>query len=267
MQSSSVATPPRSSLRIFKSVVFALMLREMHTRFGKLNIGYVWAIVDPAAQVVMLTFILGFAAAIVMPGVAFPVFVLTGVLPYGLFRAIVTQNMAAIDANRGLFGYRQVKPFDAFVARTTLEMVIHLVTFLVLIGTISWLGWEVTIFDPLMFIAVALLMALFSFSLGILLTIAASFNRELRKIIPLALTPFFFISGVFYPMKAIPEKYLPLIIWNPLLHFIELLREAYFESYPRTDRVSLLYLVFITLVATFAAMASYRANRLRLVTS
>lgn len=241
------------------------MLREMHTRFGKLNVGYIWAIVDPAAQVVMMTAVLGFAASMVMPGVAFPVFVATGILPYGMFRTIIAQNMAAVDANRGLFGYRQVKPFDTFVARTTLELVIHLITFLVLIGSIYWLGWDVRAHDPLMFILTALLLAIFSFSLSVLFTVLASFIRELKKIIPLALTPLFFLSGVFYPMKLIPEKYLPLLIWNPLLHFIELLRESYFESYPKSDQVSVLYTVFITLGTTFLALACYRANRLRLL--
>lgn len=257
----------RSSFSIFRSVVFALILREMHTRFGKLNIGYIWAIAEPAAQVVLLTFVFGIAGGLLMPDVAFPVFVLTGVLPYGFFRTIIAQSMAAIDANRGLFGYRQVKPFDAFVARALLEIVIHFVTFLVLIGVIWWLGFDIRIHDPVRFIAITALFVVFSFSLSIIFTVLAVFNRELRKIIPIALSPFFFISAIFYPMALVPEKFLSFILWNPLLHFVELFREYYFESYPRSEKVSLTYIALATLVLTFIAMASYRRNRFKIITT
>lgn len=256
---------PRRAVDVFRSVVFALFLRELQTRFGQSRLGYLWAIVEPAAQVAVLVAVFGFASSHVLPGVDFAVFVLLGLLPFLFFRHMISRSMDGIEANRALFGYRQVKPIDTIVARLILESVVHVVVFGVLLWVCSFLGMRIGVEDPLGIIGMGILLAMISFGMGLGCAVAGQRYRELKRVIPLVLNPLYFVSGVFFPMSLIPEKYLPLLIWNPMLHFSDLVRGYYFAAFTPSDDASLLYVVAVALASVLWGLALYRKHRFALV--
>jgi len=122
----------RTPWQIQRAVVYALFLREMKTRFGSKRLGYFWAILEPAAIIIVFWAMFGLAMRSGLPGVDYPMFLLTGMLPYHLFANIVNKSMAAFEANQGLFNYRQVKPFDTLVTRCLVECVVYLLVFIIL---------------------------------------------------------------------------------------------------------------------------------------
>ncbi len=63
----------RSSLEVQKSVLFALLMRELKTRFGR-NLGYAWALLEPTAPVLVLTAIFSYILKRTFPGIVFPGF-------------------------------------------------------------------------------------------------------------------------------------------------------------------------------------------------
>ena len=38
-------------------VIFALMLREVRTRFGRTQVGYLWALLEPITYIATMTFV------------------------------------------------------------------------------------------------------------------------------------------------------------------------------------------------------------------
>lgn len=47
----------RQALRVQGRVIYALILREALSKYGKSKIGYLWALVEPVAQVLILVLI------------------------------------------------------------------------------------------------------------------------------------------------------------------------------------------------------------------
>ena len=137
----------RASLVI--QVIHALILRELKTRFGGYRFGYLWAVGEPVAHVVVLSAIFGFRSPTTPEGIDFPVFIATGIIPYLFFTRMVTRGMTTVDANRPLFAYPQVRPFDALAARAALEAVIQSAVFMLVIGLGAWLGYDVACQNPL----------------------------------------------------------------------------------------------------------------------
>ncbi|HFO7348730.1 TPA: ABC transporter permease, partial [Escherichia coli] len=72
----------RSGFEVQKVTVEALFLREIRTRFGKFRLGYLWAILEPAAHLLVLLGIFGYIMHRTMPGISFPVFLLNGLIPF-----------------------------------------------------------------------------------------------------------------------------------------------------------------------------------------
>lgn len=91
----------RSGFEVQKVTVEALFLREIRTRFGKFRLGYLWAILEPSAHLLILLGIFGYIMHRTMPDISFPVFLLNGLIPFFIFSSISKRSVSAIEANFG----------------------------------------------------------------------------------------------------------------------------------------------------------------------
>lgn len=262
-------TPRRTSWQIHRAVVYALFLREMKTRFGSKRLGYVWAIVQPASFVLMWWGF--FALALrggrdVGMGVEFPMFLLTGFVPYGMFRSITGSSMNAFTANQGLFNYRQVKPIDTLFARCLVESIVHPLVFAILICLGSAIGFDTTIHNFLGLFLTQLLLVWFSFSLGLVFAVITVFSEMFPTIMGFVLTPLLFISGVIIPISSVPRQFRDILFLNPLLHFIELGRVNYFAAY-ESPEASYSYVLGWILITCFLGFWLYEHSKNRILMS
>lgn len=218
------------SLAVLWNVLGALVFRELKTRFGQYHLGYLWAVAEPLAHVLVLSVIFGVRSPTTAGGVDFPMFLATGIIPYLLFRSMVGRGMGAIEGNRALFVYRQVRPFDALVARAVLETVIYGIVFVVFMAGAGWLGYDVSVQDPLTVLAVFLALGLLGLGLGALACVLASTLPDIAQIVPILLRPFYLISGIFFSVDRVPGEFRDYLLWNPILHALEILRERYFVA-------------------------------------
>lgn len=131
----------RSGFEVQKVTVEALFLREIRTRFGKFRLGYLWAILEPSAHLLILLGIFGYIMHRTMPDISFPVFLLNGLIPFFIFSSISNRSVGAIEANQGLFNYRPVKPIDTIIARALLETLIYDAVYILLM-LIVWMAGE-----------------------------------------------------------------------------------------------------------------------------
>lgn len=255
----------RSPWQIQKSVVFALFLRELKTRFGSYKFGYVWLLLEPMAHIVVMSLIFSYARDRALFGIDFAVFIVTGIVPFLMFKNIALRVMDGVDANRALFAYRQIKPMDTFIARTLLDAFLGLtVAALILLG-MAWVGLDVPFRDPFTLILMMAILVLTGLGLGMVLCVIGHYLPEAKTLIRLIFLPLYLLSGVIFPIAVVPHEYLPLLLWNPLLHAIELVRGAFFDSYRVVPDISLLFVVMTTLALLFLGLAWYRSKRHQLL--
>ena len=65
--------------------VLALMLREMSTTYGRSPGGYLWAILEPAGGIAMMSVAFGLVLRSPSLGTNFPIFYATGYLPFMMY--------------------------------------------------------------------------------------------------------------------------------------------------------------------------------------
>ncbi len=248
-------------------MIFALVLREMKQRVGGQWIGAVWTLFEPLAHAAVIVAILGFVRDRVMPGVEYPVFLVTGLIPYFFFKDLTMRLMDGIEANRGVFSYRQVKPIDVLLSRATVEALMNLVVYGLTLGALAWLGFHVLPAYPLELMGVHLLIAYFGLSMGILCAVLAHDRPRLKSFIRISFLPLYFLTGVIFPIHQAPQAYLDWLLLNPLLHLIELSRHSFIPQYQPVPGVGLLYPAGFALVVSALGLALYRVNRLRLIAS
>ncbi|APJ59754.1 ABC transporter permease [Escherichia coli] len=256
----------RSGFEVQKLTIEALFLREIRTRFGKYRLGYLWAILEPSAHLLMLLGILGYVMHRTMPDISFPVFLLNGLIPFFIFSSISKRSISAIEANQGLFNYRSVKPIDTIIARALLETLIYVIVYILLMLIVWIVGEYFKITNLLRIIGTWSLLIILSCSIGLIFMVVGRTFPEMQKVLPLLNKPLYFGSCIMFPLHSIPKQYWPYLLWNPLVHVVELSRESVMPGYI-SEGVSLNYLAMFTLVTLFISLALYRNREEAMLTS
>lgn len=257
-------TANRSPLVVARRVIHALLMREVLTRFGSYRMGALWLILDPLIQVGV--FVLLFAGILnrVMPNVEYAVYLATGLVPWLMFGDIINRGMASISSNGGLFSFREVKPLDAFFARVFLEVLIYFCVFFIVLVLLSAIGFSASIHRPLEYLASFLLIAYLGSSISLILLCVSAYFPEVKKAASVVMRFLYLISGVIMPLSAIPSDYRSYLLWNPLLHAMELARESFFPAFHAID-ASWMYLFTCAMILSLVASFAYSFCRRRLL--
>ncbi|RMB12463.1 capsular polysaccharide transport system permease protein [Eilatimonas milleporae] len=257
----------RSSLDIQRDVLFAIFLRELKSRFSGYVLGNVWLILEPLMMMVLFITLFGLRGRGEFGFVEPPVFILAAFLPFKmLWGSTMKQNMTSRGAALSVLNFRQARLFDIFLARTLVEGGVAVIVGIVLMIGLAWLGVNPLPRDPLSMLGYAAILWVFAASAGILFCVVSSFSREIEKLINLINLPLLFLSAVFFPMTAVPEPARTWMAYNPLVHPLELIREAWFPLY-QSPVASLSYFAWWTVGAMTLALASYRLQWRRMLAS
>jgi capsular polysaccharide transport system permease protein len=201
-----------------------------------------------------------------MPGIDYPVFLASGFVAYNMFKNIVFKSMNAFAANKGLYVYKQVKPFDTIIARAIVEISITgIVTLLFLF--IGWyLGLNIECKNILLVIVAYLWLALFGVSIGILFAVLSFFYENFGKIINLLFLPLFFMSALFYTIDSLPPIVGKILLFNPIVNFMEMIHGNYFYGL-NTDNVNYIYMLLWTLFPLFLGLWLYEKAEKKIIMS
>ena len=256
----------RSPYRIQRDVLYALLLLELSSRFGKSRGGFLWVLVEPIAHLLVPILIFTYIRARAVPGVEYPVFLVYGFLPFLLFKAICLQIIDGTNANQGLLSYRQVLLMDVFIAKAVGHFVIQAVVFLVVLVGLGMLGFHVLPLRPIELAGVIAMTFLMAFGLGLLFAAVSSLVPDARAAIKILFMPLYFASGILFPVTRFPDHWVQILSINPVLHLVELSRVAAVEGYRPMPYTSILYPLALGMVTTLIGLMLYRQRFLTKVT-
>jgi ABC-type polysaccharide/polyol phosphate export permease len=247
------------SLMIQKRVVGALLMREILTRYGRHNIGFLWLFVEP------MMFTLGVAAlwtAFHMThGSDVPIvaFALTGYSTVLLWRNMPGRCVHALQPNATLMYHRQVKSIDIYLARIILEGAGATVSFALLSVVFSCLGWMALPEDPLKVIIGWLTLAYFGSALAILIGSLSEQYEFVEKIWHPMMYFMFPLSGAAFFMNDLPANARDFFKYVPMVNCVEYIREGYFGNTMKFHH-DILYVFEISSFLVLLAIAQVNIN-------
>jgi len=206
----------------------------MRTRFAGGALGYAWAVIIPSAWILAITSFFHWIGRTSPIGTDLPIFVATGMMPYLAFRQAITSMSRTIRAERHLLIMGPARSEDLFTASALAEA-LNTVLVVASVATLLAMTSDVPIpGNPLSAIASLGLAWALGVSIGRLAALLAILSDSARRLAPIVLRPFFWISGVFFVAAELPPQVASWLWWNPLLHITELLRAGYFAGFEST---------------------------------
>ena len=220
----------RESLVIQKRVIGALLMREIITRYGRNNIGFLWLFVEPLMMTLLIVMMWKFLRADQLSSLNIVAFMLTGYPMAMMWRNASNRAIGAISANASLLYHRNVRVLDTIFSRVLLEVAgatIAQIAIMALLLAVRWIEWPADIFYMLM---AWILMALFALGLGLVIcSIAFKFEAfgKLWGTLSFIMLP---LSGAFFFVSSLPQQVQQYALWIPMVHGTEMFRQCYFGS-------------------------------------
>lgn len=250
----------RDGWRIQTRVIGALMIRELTTRFGRENIGFLWIMVEPLLFAGLVAVMWRVMKGPEEHGVSVVAFVISGYLPLTLFRHAVSKSIAVFVANGSLMYHRQIQILDFIFVRFLIEVIGGMMAYL-FIGTVLYFfglfpmpasvghllgGWA--------------LYSLFTLSLCFIIAPLSEMSEVLEKIMPVTTYLMIPFSGTFNMVQWLVPSVREVMLWSPPVSAMEMMRYGLFG-----DSVTPYYNVWVpltfSLVCTTIGLALCRKVR------
>lgn len=246
-----------SSWAIQRRVMGAMLVRELLTRYGRNNIGFLWLFIEPAAFIVIVSIIWSSTRSIHGSSLPIVAFAITGYSALLLWRGTASRCIGAVRPNRPLLFHRQVTIPDIYFARIILELIAVSTAFVGLTIAFHAVGWLELPEDALQVVVGWALLSWFSAALGLTLGGLA----EKAEVVGRFWHPLSYVlmtlSGVAFIVDALPPAAQQTALWVPMLNALEYIREGWFGSSMRAH-YDLPYLIIFNLVLTIAGLSLVR---------
>jgi capsular polysaccharide transport system permease protein len=243
-----------------RRVLFALMLRNVRTRFFGSGLGYLVTVGWPLSHIVILVAVYGAIGRAAPFGDSTALFIATGVVPFQTTNYMMRFMMLALIRSRPLLSFPEVKVLDMLFSTALVEV---LSAFFVLIFflIIAWFaGIDAMPRD--------IVQAAYAFGVSLLLGLGLGL---LNGVIALAFPPWFtgvslftiilwLTAGIMFVPDALPAVFREILAYHPMLQTVEWMRSAYYEGYGNLvlDRS---YVVGFGIASVFLGLVLERAMR------
>lgn len=223
-----------SQLLLQFRIVSAVARRELQLRAAKGLFGVAGVFLEPLALI--CTFL---ALRILIRGAGegtylnLVLWLALGFIPFFMFADVAIKAIGGVQKGGDLYFYRRLRPLDSLMGTSLLTVQIFGTMMLAFVLGVSFWEWEFVVENPGRLVFLYLGIGLIGFGVGLttliighLLPIVAWVIKSfLRRIL-------LWTSCIFFPIRQIPDEFRPFILWNPIAHGVELLRQSCNPAYP-----------------------------------
>lgn len=200
--------------------------RTVRARYQQSALGWLWAVIQPAAQVAVFTVIFTLFVPVDTGDVPYVIFSYVAMVPWTFLSTSLTDMSNSLVENMSLvtkvYFPREVLPAAAMLARLMdLGVAAGLLIILMIFFRVPLFPVGL-LFLPLI-LAIQLMLVL---GLGLALAALNVFFRDVRSLLTLGLQVWFYASPIIYPVSLVPTRLRPFYYLNPMAGILEAYRDV-----------------------------------------
>lgn len=236
-------------LRIQGRVIWALILREMITRYGREGIGVLWFIAEPAMFIVGVMVVFSHLHS-ASAGLSVAEYLAVSYPTILLWRNGTGRVQKSLEINHALLHHKPIRPIDIIYSRIILEFTTATAAFIFLFLIFIAVGICEMPADLLTMILGYMLIVWFSFAFVMIMAALSELSEVVERtshIILYLMLPF---SGVFVAAYMVPQQLREYLLLFPLVNAVEYFHHGYYGSRMLTY-YHIEYTVVVILAMTF----------------
>ena len=236
-----------------KYIIFFLIYKNLQLKYKHSALGFLWSLLHPFLY--LLIFLTIFSHA--FPSIQnYPLYVLSGLVFWIYFSGGTSALCLVFIKNAFL-----IKSFNipkTFYPLTELggELISFLLGLIPFMVIMYFMGLHITL-NLLYLIPVILLFSIFIFSVGLILGSLNVFFRDVGILWNTINPAMFYLSPIAYPANMVPERFKFIVQYNPLYHFLKIIRNVFYDG----TAPSLHYMVNCLVITTVTALIAFLIYR------
>ncbi|MCZ6815830.1 MAG: ABC transporter permease, partial [Planctomycetota bacterium] len=209
----------------FREVIRNFVSQDLKVKYRRSSLGFLWSLLNPLLMMIVLSLVFAHLFIGIKGTMTnYTLYLLSGSLPWIFFAATVDGCCVSIIENEG-FAKRQYFPKLVFpLARLGQHLVTLLLSMVALLAAMGpfidfRFSWALAVL-PLSFLC------LIAIALGVGAAVAALtvYFRDTQHLVQVALTAFYFLTPILWPMSAQSERRHIYFKMNPMYHVLEMFR-------------------------------------------
>jgi len=234
--------------------IVAMLSAEYALRISRRSLGIVEELLSlgfVAGSMLVLRLMAGGASHHGMPVLPF---VISGLGLFWMFRTTLFRTANFKNAKLNFRGQPRVTALDVLLSRAVVNVLLYTSIVFPIFLLLIWMGWSPPMERPGMVLLIFELAGLWGFGTGLCFGALFLVAPFMRMVVGGLMMTMMWISGVMFIWPEVPYMLRPIFQWNPLFHFMELLRDAYFSAYETAlgSWSFVLWTIFITLALGLA---------------
>lgn len=245
----------------WRELLWQMVGREVKARYKQSVLGYAWVILNPLAQMLVMSF--AFSIILKIPtnasaNIPYSIFLFVGLLPWTLFGNSLSSSCSALVSSASLIT-KIYFPRTILVISTILAKIIDFL-FSLSILVVYMIYYHIPITPNILWV-IPIFIIQQIFTLGISLFVAAAnlLYRDIQYLLSLIITLWFYLTPVVYSSDIIPSRYKILYQINPLAVIINAYRQVILGG--GQPNYSSLVIGLVVSVITFLIGLSYFKTR------
>ena len=204
-----------------QNVLYQLVSQQLILRYRRTALGFLWTLINPLLMMSVMALV--FSTLFKADLKTFTVFLFSAMIPWTFFSSLVSQAGNSFINNEGLIKKiylpKAIFPLSIAIALFIDSALSFFALFAIIIAIGGALSWSI-LFIPIAYI----LLFCFSLGIGLIMSVATVFFRDLQHVILIAMQGLFFLTPIIYKHGALEGKVGWLVGLNPVVPFIELFR-------------------------------------------
>jgi len=213
-----------------RELIRTITWKDFKARYRGSFMGFFWAIFQPLLMMAIYTLVFSTFLSVRFGNsdspLTFSVFLLCGLLPWTVFSESLSTAATIIRGNSNLVK-RVVFPLEVLPFSSVLTSVIQQTIGFALLLPLAFLVNNGFYWTLLYVPVILLLQILFSTGIAWFWASLCVYIPDLRQLTGLILSAMMFLTPLFYPKDAIPDKIAWISAINPMAYLIEMYRKAF----------------------------------------
>lgn len=232
----------------YKPLIHELVIRDLKLKYRRSFLGYVWSLLNPLLMMCIMTLVFSYMFRFDIPN--YPVYLICGQTLWTFFSESTSIAMYSIIQNGALIRKVYIPKYIFPISRIVSSFVTMSFSLVAILIVMLFTGVP---FTPALILVPIPLLLLMIFCMGIGMAMAglAVYFRDTIHLYSVLTTAWMYLTPVFYPISALPEGIVQIVMLNPMYHYITFFREL--VLYGSIPTLGIWVSCIITSIAVFAA--------------
>ena len=230
-------------------IILFLIYKNLQLKYKHSVLGFFWSLLHPFLY--LLIFLAIFSAA--FPAIHnYPLYVLSGLVFWIYFANATTQLSIVFIKNAHLLKSFNIPNTIYPLTELGSELVSFLLGLIPFMVIMYFMGLKLS-FNLFYLIPVIILFSIFIFSVGLILGSLNVFLRDVGILWNTINPALFYLSPIAYSFKIVPERFKFIVKYNPLYHFLEIVRNVLYDGQAPVAH----YVYRCLMITTVTALLAY----------